>query len=176
MSLPNHNKTDNPAYAELVTHLQLAVAQSKLSLKDAGESVASLTTTFIEMAQDMQELKDLVNQEGSANSDELKSKILSLCDQFVARTMEATVGFQFYDKMTQRQNHMNETLNELVDLIQTHGASGTPEHWQAIHDSVHRRYTMEQDKRLMECIMSGMGPDEAVAEASKPVETDIELF
>ncbi len=90
--------------------------------------------------------------------------------------MEATIGFQFYDKMTQRQNHMTVTLHELVELIQNHGAAGTPEKWREIHDSVHQRYTMEQDKRLMEAIIAGHSPEQAVTEASKPVDADIELF
>ncbi len=163
--------------AQLITHLKLAIAQSQLSLKDAGHSVAMLTNSFIDMLEEVNTLKSAIaGFESKDISEGARTELNGICDRYLEKSVFGTIGFQFYDKLSQRLNHMTTTLEELLRLLEANGAQASPEQWQAIEDSVRRRYTMEQDKALLEHIRQGASVEHAIHEASKPQEHDIELF
>jgi len=152
---------------------KILVAQLKFSLRESGSSVATLSNSFMDMVKDVGELKALLESPGSA--DEVKEEALGICNRFLDRTIAGTVGFQFYDKLSQRLNHMAITLEQIGEYAtDKDGAIDLKE----IRESINSRHSMVEDQALFEALAAGDSIITAVGSALKKRNeaTDVELF
>ncbi|MFT6733084.1 MAG: hypothetical protein ACJAS9_001269 [Polaribacter sp.] len=85
-----------------VTLLQLAAGQLTLSLKETEQPFDDLSKLFIEIVEGFNEIEALLSS--GQSSDILKVQSLHALTQ--NRVKNAIIDFQFYDRMTQRLNHI----------------------------------------------------------------------
>lgn len=160
-----------------VTLLQLAAAQLALSLKETEQPFDDLSRLFIEIVEGFNEIETLLSSGQSSDIEKVKS--LHCLTQ--ERVKNAIIDFQFYDRMTQRLNHIMGNIQDAINSIALN-EDNDEEHWENIFSNIEKSYTMREEKQLYESIRSGVGFDEAVKAlisqtfVNDPSVTDIELF
>ena len=160
-----------------VTLLQLAAAQLALSLKETEQPFDDLSKLFIEIVEGYNEIEGLI---GSKNEQEIK-KLQQLHQETQNRVRNAIVDFQFYDRMTQRLQHIMSSLQDAINTLEIK-TFGTDTEWNEIFSRIEKSYTMREEKLLFDSIRSGQGFEQAVKQLieqtynQQAAESEIELF
>ena len=163
--------------ANQVTLLQLAAAQLALSLKETEQPFDDLSKLFIEIVEGFNEIETLLS---SGLSSDIK-QVRSLHCLTQNRVKNAIIDFQFYDRMTQRLNHILGNIQDAINSFSDNDKNDE-KHWEGIFSNIEKSYTMREEKILYESIRSGVGFDQAVKDLvsqtfnNDPSVTDIELF
>ncbi|NOZ10013.1 MAG: hypothetical protein GXP09_03040 [Gammaproteobacteria bacterium] len=183
MSKAKDNKAlspDNGLLAqELALFMDISSGELKLAMGDAAGTMRQLTQTFMTMVTDVQEIKilaEVLNKKSSANTG--ANEIIAACDKYLDKVQAGTVGFQFYDKLTQRLRHTSKSMQQVKDILHAPDQLNDESVWQAFKDDIHQRYNTEEDRKLYQAIIKGLSIDEALSKASKQSKKkkDIELF
>jgi septation ring formation regulator EzrA len=168
---------------ETVLMLKLAAAQVDYSLNEGGNSINTLTDSFTAMAGSLgaielaaKELKEKYKVENDA-----QSFIQAQCGSVSVAMQHAIMAFQFYDKLSQRLDHVVESMSQLADLVGSPERIYSPTEWRGLQDNIRSRYTMSQERELFDAIMNGENPEsvfERMHELASADEDDgdIELF
>ncbi len=93
-----------------VTLLQLAAAQLALSLKETEQPFDELSKLFIEIVEGYNEIKGLIGSKADADVDRLQT----LHNETQSRVRNAIIDFQFYDRMTQRLQHIMSNIQDAI--------------------------------------------------------------
>lgn len=172
---------------ETISMLCLAMAQVETSLNDSSKSVDVLTGSFTEIASDAQAL--IQTLQGANEGDEMlaaKGDMLEKASSILSKMNHAVVAFQFYDRLSQKLAHVNESLSHLGDVIGDQSRVYNPGEWSKIQNEIRSNYTMECERLMFDLIMKGATISEALElyrhefdlldVASDESEDDIELF
>ncbi len=168
---------------ETILMLELAIAQIDVALRDSDGSVSVLTNTFTEMMgymSDIQEEIAKLPEEGE--SKHIKERVTRYGHSVSTMMQESIVAFQFYDKLTQRLNHVGLSVKHLSSLIAEPAKLYNPTEWVKLQDEIRGKYTMAEEVLMFDAIMAGGSVEEALAkyraalEESKKKLQDIELF
>lgn len=99
---------------------------------------------------------------------------------------QAITAFQFYDRISQRLDHVSNSLENMCDLMTCPTELNDPDAWQAIQDRVKNSYTMESERLMFEHILRGASVKEALEiyqhhfeeekQAKNDDEDEVELF
>ncbi|MAR92265.1 MAG: hypothetical protein SV765_01320 [Pseudomonadota bacterium] len=174
---------------ETISMLCLAMAQIETTLTDSSRSVDELSTTFTGMAQDARKVMNLCEHADSAEKWETqRTDIMNASQQMHAQMQRAIVAFQFYDRLTQKLHHVNESLSHLGDLIGDSRRLYDPGEWNRIQKEIRSNYTMECERLMFDHIMQGATITEALElyrhqfeqtenmQVADDTDDDIELF
>ncbi len=161
---------------ETVVMLNLAIAQIKQSMHEGNSSVDTLADSFTSLASNLNEIQTSIAQQQTDN-DSLKNLVNDSSEKVHA----AIIAFQFYDKLSQRLDHVSHSLDSLTQLIADPASLYSPPQWQALQESIRSKYTMEEERRLFDKVLSGVPVDKALEEFSQKVtkssnDNDVELF
>lgn len=149
---------------ETISMLCLAMAQIETTLNDSSRSVGELTETFAGMAQDAQTVSQLCAELDSATKWESRRNELAQTAQRISQQMyRSIVAFQFYDRLSQKLGHVNESLTHLGELISDARRLYNPDEWRRIQDEIRSHYTMECERLMFDLIMKGATVAEALA-------------
>lgn len=110
--------------------LRIAASQLLASLREADDSVQQLGDAFAEMAQ-------------------------ADVSQLSAPLQQATTALQFYDSLSQRVEHVVQSLQWLESLLVDPQQLNSDEAWQQLQQRIRRRYTMEHERALFDAILAG---------------------
>ncbi|MCP4322706.1 MAG: hypothetical protein GY787_12845, partial [Alteromonadales bacterium] len=95
----------------------------------------------------------------------------------------AIIAFQFYDKLSQRLDHVSESLSALTTLIGNPAELYSPIAWQSLQESIRSKYTMEAERQIFDKVISGVSIEEALIDFKQNIidkgdseEDEIELF
>ncbi|HEC13645.1 MAG TPA: hypothetical protein ENI80_10450 [Acidiferrobacteraceae bacterium] len=181
---PKDNKALSPdnglLVQELALFMDISSGELKLAMNDAGGTMRQLIQTFMTMVTDVQEIKILaeaLNKKSAANTG--VNEIIGACDKYLDKVQAGTVGFQFYDKLTQRLRHASKSMQRVKDLLHAPDQLNDESAWQVLKDDIHQRYNTEEDRKLYQAIIEGLSIDDALSKASKQgkkKKKDIELF
>lgn len=163
---------------ELALFLKIAMGELKLAIREASSSVQTLTKTYMDMVREVHEIKAIAE---TANGKEGLVQISKVCDTYLDKVQEGTVGFQFYDKLSQRLCHTSDNMLALSDLAEKEQNLFDAKRWQAMLDTIRSRYNTEKDRNMFDAVMEGASIKEALRIATergekKPAEGSIELF
>jgi len=164
---------------ETVLMLNLAVTQIDQSMHDGNQSVDTLASSFTELASIMAELSQDLNQ---LPESELKEKMTFSTSRASNNVHSAIMAFQFYDKLSQRLNHVSNDLSALTELIGEPSTLYSPPAWKALQDKIREKYTMEEERTMFDQVLSGISIAEALEhyksamDAKDKADEDIELF
>jgi len=163
--------------ANQITLLQLAAAQLALSLKETEQPFDDLSKLFVEIVEGYNSIEGLI---GSPEQNDIK-KLQTLHHETQSRVRNAIVDFQFYDRMTQRLQHIMGTIQDAIKTLELN-ANGSDAEWHEIFERIEKSYTMREETQLFDSIRSGEGFESAVSNLieqtfkKEAIESEIELF
>lgn len=179
-----HPDLDWSQVRETILMLELAVAQIETAMKDSDGSVGVLADSFTSMMDSIRqindEVRDLPEDPKTAGAHQV---ISSHCNDVISRMQSVIIAFQFYDKLTQRLNHVSRSIDSLAGLISSPSRLYSPEEWRTLQELIRSKYTMEDERRMFDAIMRGMSISQALAiyhtavqDRKRQEEGGIELF
>ena len=160
-----------------VTLLQLAAAQLALSLKETEQPFDDLSKLFIEIVEGYNEIEGLIGSNKDADVDRLQT----LHNETQGRVRNAIIDFQFYDRMTQRLQHIMSNIQDAIKALEL-SESGDETQWNSIFERIEKSYTMREETELFNSKRRGEGFEQAVKSLIEQtfkkdaVEQEIELF
>lgn len=170
---------------ETVLMLNLAVAQIDESMNDGNSSVATLSESFTSLATNLRDIQSSVRlmKDEEVDADKLKLIIEGSTTTALDKVDSAIMAFQFYDKLTQRLDHVSRSLGSLTTLISDPSALYSPTEWRTLQHSIRSKYTMEEERIMFDKVIAGVPIEEALADFRQTVlsrinteEDEIELF
>lgn len=166
---------------ETVRMLNLSVAQISMAMHEGEDSVTSLTQSFMEMVGNVNEIADAAMAlETGSDPLSAKSAILGRCGTVQGDIQQSIIAFQFYDRLSQRLDHVRDALEKLSHLVSDRARLFNPGEWDALQKLISSRYTMKEEQEMFEALLNGATVDEALEQVRKKLEEgdidDIELF
>ncbi len=171
---------------ETITLLALAVAQVESSMTDGEQSVSTLTASFTRMAEYVKKIREVSQKITPDKLEKYKTVITNTTQQLEDNVQSAVVAFQFYDRISQRLDHVCNSLDRLGGLISDQQSLYNPQKWRQLQDSIKSSYTMEAERIMFEYILRGHSIQEALniyrhhfekdAEKDANNDDEIELF
>ena len=168
---------------ETILMLGITVAQVQHAMDESSASFNTLSNSFTDTAHHIEALKAALSTTVLPAELQLEQKIAEISD----KNIQSIIAFQFFDRLSQRLDHVCKTISELACLVSDRTSIYQPDAWLALQKSIRSQYTMEQEKVLFDAILSGAPFHEALAQAGhvsltpnhKPhpeSDGDIELF
>ena len=159
--LPNYD--DLIHIRETVNMLCLAVCQIESSVKESNNSVDNLTGSFTELAFHSQAVNAKVQQTKDISElDSIKADVKATADEMQDNINKAVTAFQFYDRISQRLDHVARHLERVSEIIGDPIEVNSELAWKDIQDKVKNSYTMESERIMFEYIMRGASVKEAL--------------
>lgn len=148
---------------ETITMLCLAMAQLRCTMNDGDSSVNSLAGQFTQISTQVVALRSYLNGI-TADTDplQIKSTLQPSTETALAGINHAITNFQFYDRFSQRLDHVAQSLQKLSQLIGNPQQLYNPSAWVAIQDDIRQSYTMESERLMFEHILRGASIEEAL--------------
>ncbi len=148
---------------ETITMLALAVAQVESSMTDGGQSVGQLTDSFTHIADYTSKILGMAKDNKIPMDDNFRNTLTSDASALSEKVHNAVIAFQFYDRITQRLDHVCKTLDRLGRLIGDKSMLYNPECWRGLQQDIKSSYTMEAERIMFEHILQGHSIEEALA-------------
>lgn len=165
--------------SETAKLLGLSVTQIHTSLTDGENSVGTLTDSFGQLADFCAQVQNLAGT--GADSPEGQAKIKQLANDMSGSIDAAIVAFQFYDRLSQRMDHVASSLDQLSHLIKDDENLNDPIGWRDLRNHIKSSYSLDAEHAMYEAIMKGATVPEALALYKEKIHEDeasddIELF
>lgn len=150
---------------ETILMLGVAVAQVQDALVEGNHSFSTLADSFSHTYLRINEIKAAIHplRHLVPQDLDLESKVAELGEQ----NTKAVMAFQFYDRLSQRLEHVCTAISNLTTLVSDEEAIYQPEAWISLQKTIRAQYTMEQEKLVFDAILSGKSIHEALAQAGK---------
>ena len=172
---PEECENDTCQIRRTVRMLDLAAARVSYALHDGNDSVDTLVGSFTNMTEQVMTMKQSIQ---TLPESELKTNLLENCQQALKTVQETTIAFQFYDRLSQRMQHISTSLDELSQIIDSPEKMHEPSEWLSLEDKIRSHYTLDSDLKMFEAVLAGENINELMSKATKAVDDsgDIELF
>jgi hypothetical protein len=179
---------------ETINMLTLAVSQVECTMMDGEKSINELTASFTYIANQLNALiefhQDMPDELTPANSNADSKKTLSQLKlstkDIHQQVMNAIMAFQFYDRLSQRLEHVKRDLSWLSQLVSDPAQLYNPAAWSKLQEDIMSNYTMEEERIMFQHIMKGASVEEAleiyhhhfnaIKESGDKTGDEIELF
>ncbi|MEW6990540.1 hypothetical protein AADZ91_07590 [Colwelliaceae bacterium 6441] len=170
---------------ETILMLNLAVAQLEQSMSEGNASVATLSSSFTALATNLGDIQSSIAGFSDDNDvgDKMKMIIQGSATTALDKVHHSIIAFQFYDKLSQRLDHVSQSLASLSSLIADPAALYSPVEWKKLQEAIRSKYTMEEERKMFDNVISGMPIEQALSEfrqerllSCEEDEDDIELF
>ncbi len=135
---------------EIVRILRLACAQIQSAVQQSDQAVSSLGDAFASIL----DCEDEISRE-LMQYDALDSFAGGACDSAArlgSQTRSAIVALQFYDRLSQRLDHVAGSLELLGDLLARDEDCATDSCWRQLHSQIRSRCSMHEERELFERI------------------------
>ncbi|BBP43055.1 hypothetical protein [Thiosulfativibrio zosterae] len=157
---------------ETILILNLSIAQIELSITEGDHSVNTLIDSFTFMSNhihSIQESSRLIS-EMSGNVDgiqEHNDSLLLQTGELAEKMQQAIMAFQFYDKLSQRLDHVSKGLTGLAEIVSNEMHVKNAEQWESFKVQVRRGTTMREEEELFELIFDQQLPGDKAIEIMK---------
>lgn len=182
--------THNPDFnwcqiQETITMLALAVAQVETSMRDGEQSVSTLSNAFSRMTRYIDSIDKATSNVTEDNLDEYKATVKKATKELSKDAENSVMAFQFYDRISQRLDHVCDSLDKLGALISDPEHLEEPHRWQELQNHIKASYTMEAERLMFEHILRGESIEEALQiyrhhfdkqETKDDTDDEVELF
>ena len=140
---------------ETITMLALAVAQVECSMSDGAQSVDTLTESFTRMANYVKKIRLVTRKVTPDKLPHFQDVIENAALKLEEDVQNAVVAFQFYDRISQRLDHVCKSLDQLGGIINDQSALYNPQCWHTLQEEIKSSYTMEAERIMFEHILRG---------------------
>ncbi|WP_321324464.1 hypothetical protein [Thiomicrorhabdus sp.] len=152
--------------------LNLSIAQIDLSITEGDNSVNTLIDSFTYMSQHIQQIQQAGSKlvemsEQTGDVDNHTNLLLSEASELSAKMQQAIIAFQFYDKLSQRLEHVSHGLTGLAEIVSHEMKVKSESEWEAFKSSVRKGTTMREEEELFELIFDQHVPTEEAIEIMK---------
>ncbi len=149
---------------ETIQMLHLAVAQIELAMREGDDSVNELASSFTAMVGEIKAISTIARSCQDADSpQELPAdRIVQRCDGVSSQMSSAVVAFQFYDKLSQRLQHVGDALSRLSTLVVDPAKLYNPEQWRLLQREIRARYTTLEEQEIFDVLHRGGSVDDAL--------------
>ena len=167
--------------SETVRMLNLAVAQISMAMHEGEDSDGALTSSFTGTVGSVERIAHLVDDTPiDVMPDDLKTDVLAHCGDVQHGIQQSIVAFQFYDRLSQRLDHVRFALDQLSALVADKTRLFNPTEWEALKQAISGRYSMREEQEMFEALLCGATTEEALDIVRQRVHEgdvdDIELF
>lgn len=161
--------------------LNLAVAQIIASMHEGDQSVETVGETFTTLANQLQQTVRLGLDMKNGNTDIAKfDEMLSTLRDVSNKVQRFIIAFQFYDKFSQRLNHVSTDLTDLAELVGDSLRIYSPAEWKSLQQQIRSRYSTPEEHHMFDALMNGASLQEALSllKEGRPVkdEDSVDLF
>ncbi len=174
--------------------LELCEAQIDSALRDSDRSVEVLTNVFLQLIAAVDTLGEMAKkiappgqvpdgsttqsamQSGTATSVEPAAEITERCGNLTEQIDSAVVAFQFYDKLTQRLDHVRHSLTTLALFVCDRERAQNGDHWNKLRTSLRRLYRTADERKVFERVAGQVHVGESTAQESYAAQGSVELF
>jgi len=158
-----------------VRMLDLAAARVSYALHDGNDSVDTLIGSFTNMTSQVMAIQQDIEALPESN---VKSSLMGNCQQAMNTVQETTIAFQFYDRLSQRMQHISSSLDELSELINSPEQMSQSAEWMKLEEKIRSHYTLDNDLEMFEAVLAGENIDDILSKATDTIDDggDIELF
>lgn len=181
---------------ETILVLNLSVAQIELSITEGDNSVNTLIDSFTFMSNHIEQIQESsrmiaeISSEMEGIQEHNESLILQTGD-LAEKMQQAIIAFQFYDKLSQRLEHVSKGLTGLSEIVSNEMHVKDEAQWDAFKAEVRKGTTMREEEELFELIFDqGIPANDAItimkermiermqdeAQAKESDEDEIEFF
>jgi len=136
--------------------LTLAVSQIECTMTDGEKSVAELTKSFSHIAEQINKLTS-----AETNADDI-TQFQAQASDIHTSIINSIVAFQFYDRLTQRLDHVKRDLSWLSELVSDPEKANHAHAWDKLQQDIKSNYSMEEERLMFEHIMNGATVQEAL--------------
>ncbi|MPY26764.1 hypothetical protein FM037_01360 [Shewanella psychropiezotolerans] len=155
--------------------LLLAMAQIELSLSDGEHNVTSLGALFTDMAMHLEGMNSYLTQvEGTP------FEVLSHGENLATAVNEGVVAFQFYDRVSQRLQHVIMGLALMEEVLSSQKQRISPESWKKLQEEIEGSYSLDCERKMFNLVLQGVPVHEALKlykdQHQVTLKDDIELF
>lgn len=152
--------------------LNLSVAQIDLSITEGDNSVNTLIDSFTYMSKHISQIQEAGNLIAEMSGDaegveENRNLLLSETGELSLKMQQAIIAFQFYDKLSQRLDHVSHGLSGLAEIVAHEMRVKDAAEWDAFKNSVRKGTTMREEEELFELIFDQHVPTEEAIEIMK---------
>jgi hypothetical protein len=168
----SENKADYALGAKEVQQtilvLNLWVAQIDLSISEGDHSVNALIDSFTFMSHHIDQIQQAGTKLAEMTSDvegfdDHKSALLSETGELSVKMQQAVIAFQFYDKLSQRLDHVSHGLSGLAEIVSNQMRVTSPEEWESFKANIRKGTTMREEEELFELIFDqGVHAEDAI--------------
>ena len=147
----------------LVKSLELAGAQIEMSMQDSADAVSQVLESVLEIAGHLSEIDLRLNEGAIFNNENDRKQVASASAESINLINNVVMAMQFYDRLSQRLEHVEHNLGAVADLIQEPGK----DHdilWENLQKKLKAVYSTKQEQRLMALVQAQGGSAESVAE------------
>ncbi len=152
--------------------LNLSVAQIDLSITEGDNSVNTLIDSFTYMSKHIEQIQQAGSRIAEISSDiegmeTHNSVLLNEAGELSQKMQQAVIAFQFYDKLSQRLEHVSHGLSGLAEIVSHEMRVKNAEEWEAFKASVRKGTTMREEEELFELIFDQHVPAEEAIDIMK---------
>ena len=167
--------------SETVRMLNLAVAQISVAMHEGDDSVGSLSQSFTNMVGNIEDITQAVGDSVESQLPQpTRETILSRSASIQEGMRQSIVAFQFYDRLSQRLDHVRFALDSLAQLVSDKQRLFNPMEWQGLQHRIRGKYSMQEEQDMFEALLRGASIEEALDIVRQRVHEgdidDIELF
>ncbi|MDP6166089.1 MAG: hypothetical protein QGI54_08120 [Gammaproteobacteria bacterium] len=150
---------------QTLTMLEIAIAQIRASLYESNADVDMLTRNCSSIANNIRSINNSVNSLSDSHLDTNAEVALlnTEAQKAHAKISQAVVGFQFFDRMSQRLSHVMESLEQVSSLLKDPLRIQDTAAWMQLQSDLHDSYSMETERVIFESIVNGASTEETIA-------------
>ncbi|MCH9742194.1 MAG: hypothetical protein K0U21_03190 [Proteobacteria bacterium] len=153
--------------SQTIMALNLSIAQIDLSMTEGGYSVDTLIDSFNFMREGLDNLRTTVLNDEVTDIAELKAKLMAESAVMTDKVTASIVAFQFYDKLSQRLQHVSKSLSILSDIISHEDRTVDETTWNKFREKMAKYAAMREEYELYELIFTQGMTGEAAIEVMK---------
>ncbi|MCI4412166.1 MAG: hypothetical protein JHC38_10890 [Thiotrichales bacterium] len=153
--------------SQTIMALNLSIAQIDLSMTEGGYSVDTLIDSFNFMREGLDNLRTTVLNDEVTDIAELKAKLMAESAVMSDKVTASIVAFQFYDKLSQRLQHVSKSLSILSDIISHEDRTVDEATWNKFREKMAKYAAMREEYELYELIFTQGMTSEAAIEVMK---------
>lgn len=149
--------------SQTIMALNLSIAQIDLSMTEGSYSIDTLIDTFNFMREGLDRLNHSVLNDEIQDVAELKLRLLQESQVLSEKVTESIVAFQFYDKLSQRLQHVSKSLSSLSDIISHEERTVDEAKWNSFLEKMAKYAAMREEYELYELIFTqGLSGEQAI--------------
>jgi hypothetical protein len=163
--------------------LNLCEAQMESALSESDLAVESLIKAFTGLADTTRSVSELAEKLPPGIKEEAVNGLNQQVETISKQMAAAVVAFQFYDKLTQRMEHVRYSLTALALFVCDRAQTSQKDQWRRLFSTLKRLYRTEEERKTFQMMVEGASAEEARAYVQQTTQTtlpaatgDIELF